>query len=43
MKTHTLVQVAGMILLAVAVSLTVLAFVYITQHPQSLPTLVTVR
>jgi hypothetical protein len=33
MKAQTLVRVSGMILLAAAVSLAILALVYVLQHP----------
>lgn len=42
MKAQTLTRVSGMILLAVAVSLAVLALVYILQHSNTMPMLATV-
>jgi hypothetical protein len=42
MKTQTLMRISGMLLLAVAVSLVMLALVHALQHPQLLPSLATV-
>jgi hypothetical protein len=42
MKTQTLLRISGMILLAVTISLIMLALVYALQHPQLLPSLATV-
>jgi hypothetical protein len=42
MKTHTLIRLSGMFLLAVTVSLVTLALVYAIQHPELLANLATV-
>ena len=42
MKTNTLIRLSGMTLLAIAVSLAVLALVYALQNPQLLMILATV-
>lgn len=42
MKTQTLFRISGMILLAVAVSLVMLALVYALQHPHLLVTIATI-
>ena len=42
MKTRTLIQISGMVLLAVAVSLVTLALVYALLNPHLLATLATV-
>lgn len=42
MKEHALVKISGMILLAVAVSLVMLALIHILQTPNLLPALATV-
>ena len=42
MKSHALLRVSGMTLLAVAVSLAIMGLVYILQHAQLLMSLATV-
>jgi hypothetical protein len=42
MKTQTLIRISGMVMLAVAVSLAMLALVYAIQHPQLLSMIATV-
>jgi hypothetical protein len=42
MKTQTLFRISGMILLAVAVSLVMLALIYALQHPHLLVTIATI-
>jgi hypothetical protein len=42
MNTHKLIQISGMILLAVAISLVMLTLVYAVQHPQLLSMIATV-
>lgn len=42
MKTHTLIQISRMILLAIAVSFAIMAILYALQHPQIMLTLATI-
>ena len=42
MKTQTLIRISGMVLLAVVVSLVMLALVYTLQHPNLMASLATV-
>jgi hypothetical protein len=42
MNTQTLLRISGMVLVAVAVSLVMLALVYALHHPQGIETLATV-
>jgi hypothetical protein len=42
MKTQTLIRISGMVLLAVAVSLIMLALIYVLQNPHLLVTVATI-
>jgi hypothetical protein len=42
MKTNTLIRISGMVLLAVAVSLVILALVYALQNPHLLVTIASI-
>jgi hypothetical protein len=42
MQTQTLLRISGMVLVAVAVSLVMLALVYVLQHPNLMVTLATI-
>jgi uncharacterized protein involved in exopolysaccharide biosynthesis len=42
MKTQTLIRISGMVLLAVAVSIIILALVYALQNPHMLVTVATI-